>query len=201
MIEENEKAYLVMEYHDGHTLTEEIRKNGKWSMEKTVRTFIPVMQTLERMHKSDVIHQDINPDNLIVKQDGTLAFIGFGTIKYDNNSAFTKSAILKHVYSPPEQRDAGTDMKSTVDIYALAATMYYAITGAEPEDVLSRLLFDELKKPSEIGADILPAAEKALLSCMELRPEDRTESVREIREAFEAAYPDNREDEKEMVAY
>ena len=188
--EDNEKAYLIMEYLDGKTLAEVIRQEGKWPTEKAVRAFVPVMHALERMHEKGVIHRDISPDNLIVRPDGSLVLMDFGSAKQKNDITVTQGVVFKSIYSPPEQREAGTIARSTTDVYALAATLYFAVTGTEPEDVLSRLLFDELKKPSESGSDILQAAEGILLSGMELRPEDRTKTVQEMREALETVYPD-----------
>ena len=198
--EENEKAYLVMEYIDGKTLAKAVRQNGKWPAEKAVRAFVPVMHALERMHKSGVIHRDISPDNLIMRPNGSLVLMDFGAAKQENDTSVTQGAVYKSIYSPPEQREADAITRSTTDVYALAATLYFAITGTEPEDVLSRLLFDELKKPSEAGSDILPSAEAAILSGMELRPENRTQTVQEIREALEAVYPDLTEEEKNAIA-
>lgn len=197
--EENEKAYLVMEYLDGKTLAEVIRQGGKWPTEKAVHTFVPVMHTLERIHKTGVIHRDISPDNLIVRPDGSLVLMDFGAAKQESDTSVTQGTVYKSIYSPPEQREVGTIARSAADVYALAATLYFAITGTEPEDVLSRLLFDELKKPSEAGSDILPTAEAALLSGMELWPEDRTQTVQEMREALEAVYPDLTEEEKNTI--
>ena len=197
--EENGKAYLVMEYLDGKTLAKAVRQSGKWPAEKAVHAFVPVMHALEHMHKTGVIHRDISPDNLIVRPDGSLVLMDFGTAKQESDTSVTQGAVYKSIYSPPEQREAGTTARSTTDVYALAATLYFAITGTEPEDVLSRLLFDELKRPSEAGSDILPAAEAALLSGMELRPEDRTQTVQEMRKALEAVYPDLTEEEKNAI--
>lgn len=198
--EENGKAYLVMEYLDGKTLEEVIRQGGKWTTEKAVRAFVPVMHALERMHETGVIHRDISPDNLIVRPNGTLVLMDFGAAKQESDTSVTQGAVYKSIYSPPEQREVGSIARSAADVYALAATMYFAVTGTEPEDVLSRLLFDELKKPSETGSDILQVAEAALLSGMELRPEDRTQTIREMREALEAVYPDLTEEEKNKIA-
>lgn len=193
---ENGKAYMVMEYLEGVTLAEEIKRNGKWTSEKTVQAFIPVMHALERMHKAGVIHRDISPDNLMVKPDGALVLMDFGAAKEVSTNNYTQTSIYKSVYSPPEQRDIGMTLGSYTDVYALCAAIYYCITGNEPEDSLSRLLFDELKNPSEAGADILPRAEKALLKGLELKCEDRIQEVNLLREELEAVYPDLTEEER-----
>ncbi len=196
---ENGKSYLVMEYLDGQTLAQEIKTKGKWNTEKTVRSFVPVMKAIKRMHEAGVIHRDISPDNLMVRPDGSLVLMDFGAAKDFAANNYTQTSVYKSVYSPPEQRDTGVTLGSYTDIYALCATLYFCITGTEPEDAFSRLLFDELKKPSEIGSDILPPAEKTLLKGMELACEDRLQSVEELRSELEAVYPDLSEEEKKAA--
>ena len=95
--EENEKACLVMEYLTGRTLSEAVRKDGKWPAEKAVRAFAPVMRALERMHGAGVIHRDISPDNLMVRPDGTLVLMDFGAVKEQSDAAFTQAAVYKSV--------------------------------------------------------------------------------------------------------
>ena len=193
---ENDKTYMVMEYLDGITLSNEIRKNGKWSTEKTVRTFAPLMDALTKMHKAGVIHRDISPDNLMYMPDGSLVLMDFGAAKEIHENNYTRTSIYKSVYSPPEQRETGVTLGPYSDIYALCATIYYCITEREPEDSLSRLLFDELKKPSETGADILPGAEKILLKGLELNCEDRIQDISDLKNELETVYPDLSEEEK-----
>ena len=194
--EQDGTAYIVMEYLDGIPLSLAIRQNGKWPMEKAVRSFSPIMKTLEHIHQAGVIHRDISPDNLMLMPDGSLILMDFGAAKEIHEQNVTKTSIYKSVYSPPEQRESGITLGSYTDIYALAATIYFCVTGQEPEDALSRLLFDELKKPSECGAEIKPGSEKALLKALELDPDVRTQEIAELREQLEKDYPDLTEEEK-----
>lgn len=197
---ENGKAYMVMEYLDGTTLAEEIRKNGKWSTEKTVRIFSPVMDALARMHQAGVIHRDISPDNLMLMPGNKLVLMDFGAVKAFSENNYTQTPVYKSVYSPPEQRETGVTLGPYSDVYALCATIYFCITGTEPEDSLSRLLYDELKKPSEIGSDILPRAEKTLLKGLELLCEDRIPDAARLKLELEAVYPDLTEEERKAEA-
>ncbi|MBR6090329.1 MAG: serine/threonine protein kinase, partial [Anaerolineaceae bacterium] len=191
-------AYIVMEYLDGIPLALEIRQKGKWDTEKTVHSFIPVMKALEHMHQAGVIHRDISPDNLMVLPDGKLILMDFGAAKEIHKQNVTMTSIYKSVYSPPEQRESGITLGSYTDVYALCATIYFCITGQEPEDALSRLLFDELKKPSECGAEIKSGSEKALLDGLELDSANRTQDVAELRKQLENDYPDLTEEEREI---
>lgn len=192
-------ACIVMEYLDGVTLREHISKEGPWEVETAVRRFTPIMEALERIHASGIIHRDISPDNLMILEDGSLKLLDFGAAKNYVNVTVTKMGVYKSSYSPPEQME-GNGMPGTfTDVYSLCATFCYCITGKDPEDVLSRLLFDELKKPSEIGAAIEPQAEKLLLKGLKLDSSERLQTVTELREGLNAIYPDLTEEERKAA--
>ena len=198
--EDETKAYIVMEYLEGSKVREHILKDGKWSMEKTVRAFTPVMNALKKVHASGVIHGDISPDNLIILADGTMKLIDFGSAKHFDQNTMTLSGVYKSSYSPPEHIEGNGKTGPYTDIYSLCATMYFCITGSDPEDVLSRLLFDELEVPSRSGAEILPQAEKCLMKGLALDSEDRIQNVDELLNTLLRYYPDLTEEEKKAAA-
>ena len=198
--EDDKQAYIVMEFLEGTTLREHILKDGKWPMEKTVRVFTPVMNALIRIHGSGLIHRDISPDNLMILQDGTMKLLDFGSAKRFDQNTMTMSGVYKSSYSPPEHIEGNGKTGPYTDIYSLCATMYFCITGSDPEDVLSRLLFDELEVPSRLGADILPQAEKCLMKGLALDSEDRIQNVDELLNTLLRYYPDLTEEEKKAAA-
>ena len=198
--EDNGTAYIVMEYLDGTDLSRQIAEDGKWPAEKTIRSFVPVMKALERMHERNVIHRDVSPDNIKYMPDGSLILLDFGAVKDISVTQHTEYKIYKNVYSPPEQRNTLEELGSFSDVYSLCATIYYCITGKEPEDSLSRLLGLELERPREAGSDIEPAAEDILMHGLEPDPRERIRTVAELREALEKFYPDLSEEEKKERA-
>lgn len=193
--EENDTAYIVMEFLEGENLRECIEKNGKWTMEETVQQMAPVMETLEHMHRNNVIHRDISPDNIMVLKDGNLKLLDFGAAKQYEDSTLSR-LVVKASYSPPEQMDAKGMFGSWSDVYSICAAMYFCITGKNPEDAISRLMMDDLKKPSEHGADILPAAEKTLMSGMALDSSKRIQGMAQLRKDLEKTYPILTEEER-----
>ena len=197
--EDNGTAYIVMEYLDGTDLSRQIAEDGKWPAEKTIRSFVPVMKALERMHERNVIHRDVSPDNIKYMPDGSLILLDFGAVKDISVTQHTEFKIYKNVYSPPEQRNTLEELGSFSDVYSLCATIYYCITGKQPEDSLSRLLGLELESPREAGSDIVPAAEDILMHGLEPDPRDRIRTVTELREALEKFYPDITEEEKKEI--
>ena len=195
--EANATAYIVMEYLDGITLRELIPKDGCWTMEKIVRCFGPVMESMERVHDAGVIHRDISPDNLMFMPDGTLKLLDFGAARKFSNMQTTHSVIFKPYFSAPEQRDERGVLGSWTDVYGMCSTMYFCLTGKEPVDMLSRLLHDDMKRPSSQGADILPQAERILMKGLELDRHVRVQNMGTLRTELEKVYPPITEDEKE----
>ena len=194
--EDNETAFIVMEFLDGITLSEDVQKHGFWSIEKAAQAFIPIMKVLERIHLKGVIHRDISPDNLMLMPDGTLRLMDFGATKDLFAQGFSQNAFYKSCYSPYEQHEVGGTLGVYSDVYSLCATFYYCITGVEPPDALSRVYYDELKAPSKIiqenhldEASITTDVEKCLLKGMAVSSAERIPSVTIFRELLESEYP------------
>ena len=196
--DESGTAYIVMEYLEGETLRSNIERNGRWDIEDAVRRMSPVMKTLGRMHKKGVIHRDISPDNLMVMDDGRLVLLDFGAARQYEDSTLSR-LVVKASYSPPEQMDAKGIFGSWSDVYSVCAAIYFCVTGTNPEDAISRLMLDELKKPSELGAKILPAAEKTLMNGMALDSKERIKSMEQLMSELEKAYPPLTPEEKHAL--
>lgn len=193
--EDDDTAYIVMEYLEGHTLREYVNNNTLLTMEETVRLLSPLMEVLAKMHGDGIVHRDISPDNLMILEDGSLKLLDFGAAKEYRDKRVTK-LIYKANYSPPELRDEEGNIGRWSDVYSMCATIYFCISGQDPEDVVSRLLLDELQPPSSLGIDILPPAEKILLLGMEPKPGDRLQDMGELRSGLETYYPVISEEEK-----
>lgn len=198
-LQEDDAAFLVMEYLDGITLREYIERSGKLPTETVINLFRPIFAALEQIHSAGVIHRDISPDNLMVLGEGPdirLKLMDFGAARNYEGANVTHSVIYKPNYSPPEQMDPGGVMGSFTDVYALCGTICYCITGKAPEDVISRLLLDELEPPSALGADILPAAEKILMRGLALDSDERIRDIPSLTSQLYKIYPDLSEEEK-----
>ena len=183
--EENNTAYMVMEYLDGETLKSRIDREGSLSVRETVNLFLPVMRSLENVHARELIHRDISPDNVYLTKTGA-KLIDFGAAR-QMSSEFNKSisVMLKGGYSPEEQYRRNGVQGPWTDVYSLAATMYTCITGVVPDDAVERLLEDKLVRPSALGVSISDSMETAILKGMSVRSKDRFQTVREMIEALE----------------
>jgi len=178
--EANGTAYLVMEYVDGIPLHEVLRRNGPMKAEELMPKLPRLLADLEVMHKARVIHRDISPDNIILMPDGKLKLLDFGSARSVQDGK-SMTVMLKTGFSPVEQyQSKGQDAHT--DVYALAATIYYCLTGVVPPSSVDRLDKDTLVSPNQHGAMLSAQQEQALLEGMAVQPKFRPRSMKEFSE-------------------
>lgn len=191
--QENQTAYLVMEYVQGISLRSWLEQHGEVSFEEALRMLKPVVLALAGIHKKGLLHRDITPDNLMVGENGTVKLLDFGSARSylrEKDSEMTQTVLLKSGYAPPEQYDGKSVQGPWTDLYALCATMYEMITGCMPEDAIQRQIRDELEAPSAYGAKITPEQEEHLLKRgLALDERERYASVAEFSADF---YPEEK---------
>ena len=190
--EENNTAYMVMEYLKGADLRRYVRmKGGRISLEKALTVMRPIMGALQRVHEESLVHRDISPDNIMLLPGGAIKLLDFGAAREVLNAAPDKQlshsteAVLKHGFAPIEQYQTSGTLGPWTDVYALTATMYYCLTGTVPPEVHKRLLEGALLQwtdvPGLTGEQI-----KTLEQAMAILPTDRIRSVKELEEALYA---------------
>lgn len=185
--EANSTAYIIMDYLEGDNL-KAFLEDRRLSPDEAFECMQPIMDALEQIHAEHVIHRDISPDNIMRLSDGALCLMDFGAARViDFNDQHTVSMVLKAGYAPQEQYRAKGKLGPWTDIYALCATIYKAVTGITPDESLQRLFEDELKWPSELGVPITAAQEAILKKGMAPKPEDRYQSIAELRADLQQA--------------
>lgn len=179
---ENNTAYIVMEYVDGITLKEYLKSQGGIiSVEMTLRIMEPVIKSLGIVHAEGIIHRDISPDNIMISNKNELKLLDFGAArKFLNNNDKSMSIMLKPGYAPEEQYRSSAKQGPFTDIYALCATLYKMITGKTPIESLERLSQDNILWPSQMGININPNIENAIRKGMAVNASDRIKSIKEL---------------------
>lgn len=172
-VETNNTAYIIMEYLEGVTLGRYLKQNGVMTADRAFGMLMPVMESLEKIHRTGIIHRDISPENIMVMSDRSLKLMDFGAARDFESDDKSLSVILKHGYAPEEQYRRRGEQGPWTDVYAMCATIYRCITGKTPAESVDRLYRDSLQRPSEIGATISPALENVLMYGMAVRKEDR----------------------------
>ena len=127
--EENDTAYIIMEYLEGENLSDKIRSGEKFEASEIFKLFLPMMNTLDKMHRENIIHRDITPENVRILPDGTLILMDFGSARYYSGmEKKTMSVQFKPGYAPFEQYNKNGNQGPWTDVYGLCATIYKCIT-------------------------------------------------------------------------
>ena len=188
--EEEHINFIVMEYIDGKTLKEIIKENGKLSSVKTVNIVYQVARALESAHKSNIIHRDIKPDNIMITEDNMVKVMDFGIAKVDDLRTSTNSNVMGTVrYLSPEQAKGNTADCRT-DIYSLGIVMYEMVTGQVPYNAESFIsiammhIQEPVIPPKEIISDIPENINQIILKCMQKEPIKRYQTAREMADVL-----------------
>ena len=176
--QENQTAYIVMEYLEGKTLKTYLSEVEKLSVDEAKDILHPILIALKDVHEQGIIHRDIAPDNIFLTNDGRVKLLDFGASRFATTShSKSLSVIIKQGYAPIEQYRSRGDQGPWTDVYSLAATFYKMITGVTPEDSMERVEKEDLKAPSKLGVDIPKNVENALMNALNIKFEDRTQNI------------------------
>ncbi|MBL8884121.1 MAG: serine/threonine protein kinase [Hyphomicrobium sp.] len=177
----NNTAYMVLQWEEGQSLKAWLKSLGRAPRQKELdRIIAPLLDALETIHKADFLHRDIAPDNIIIRKSGEPVLIDFGAARGDiaaHSKTKTVSALVKPGYSPYEQyAETSRQQGPWTDIYALAATLYHAITGKRPPDSPSRMLTDEFVPSAQAAlssyrSTFLEAIDRGLALAVDARPQ------------------------------
>ncbi|MBC7996433.1 MAG: serine/threonine protein kinase [Leptolyngbya sp.] len=131
---EDYRGYLVMDYVRGDSLKQLTDRQGPQDEQQVIVWAIQVLETLSYMHQLSppVVHRDITPDNLMLQEDGNIKIVDFN-VAYQVDSSSTATVVGKHAYIPAEQFRGKPCPQS--DIYSLGGTIFYLLTGKEPEPI------------------------------------------------------------------
>lgn len=140
IFEANNTAYYVMEYLEGETLQEYVRRRGSLNYDETLTHLRPIIDAVCTLHKNNITHYDIKPGNIILTRDANDSLrpvlIDFGLSKhYDNDGLDTSTLNIpgySQGYAPLEQYAGLKQYTPQADVYALAATMFFCLTGQKP---------------------------------------------------------------------
>ena len=183
--EENNTAYIVMEYLDGLALRDYLtQQGGKLTVEESLEIVRPVMDALIAIHEKGIVHRDIHPGNIFITANRRVKLLDFGAARLSTGEdEATLTVVVTQGYASPEQYRTKSKQGPFTDVYGLGATLFKMITGVLPEEALDRQVKDNLKKPSELGADVTENLNRATMKAMALKPEIRFQKVADFRDA------------------
>ena len=192
LFRENETAYIVMDFVEGETLKARLKRTGPmpWAQAKAI--FRPAIQAMEKVHQAGLIHRDLSPDNIMLTPNGQVKILDLGAAKDLNvNSGASSMQVAKSGFSPFEQYTQRGGSGPWTDVYAMAATIYFTLTGKLPPAAMDRIEEDTISWNLP-GLDALPAsALSALQKALAVTAKKRTQSMEELEKGlFDEAPPD-----------
>ena len=187
VFEENGTAYYVMDYIDGESLKDRMRRLGHGMPEAEALGYIRQMaDALAYVHSTGRLHLDIKPGNIMIDRDGRAILIDFGVSKqYEAESGENHSTLLGVTpgYSSPEQKSGEMKHFSPAsDIYSLGATLYNLLTGKVVPTTDLRISGEPLPP---LPADITSATRQAIEAALQLEKDRRPQSIAEFLEILD----------------
>ncbi len=195
-ISDSEGLYFVsMEYFSGATLKEMIKNHGACSLAQGAQIVFQICDGLESAHRQGVIHRDLKSQNVIVNDAGELKIIDFGLASCAHQEGMTATGLILGTpeYMAPEQV-AGKKVDERADIYSFGIILYEIFTGKVPfsGDSAIAVGFQQLReeplRPSEINPRISARLENVILKALRKSPDERYNSISEIREELEQVF-------------
>lgn len=173
---------LVMAYVEGKTLYERWRGASPLGEDEAVRIFQKLAVALHQVHQAGIFHCDIHPGNIILQRTGEPVLIDFGSAKRLQPATVTVTTTINESFSPYEQRNSENSPKATLDVYGLAASLFFAVTGTKPLPSINRKLYgDTLAFSSTTESAPSQWLRKAILKGMALEEQNRPSNM----QAFE----------------
>ncbi len=205
--EDHGKYFIVMEYVEGKTLKQLIKRRGSITLPEVVDIMLQLTSAIAKAHESYIIHRDIKPQNVIILEDGRVKVMDFGIAAQlgSNELTQTNSVMGTVYYLPPEQANGGvSDFKG--DIYSLGILMFELIAGRvpfkgdSPVEVAIKHIKNPLPDLTKIIPDLPNSVFNVILKACAKNPMNRYKSALEMHNDLKTVLDEDRFDE-ELVQY
>ncbi len=197
--------YIVMEFIDGITLKQLLKKRGSLTLSETLDIMSQLTDGMSHAHDSYIIHRDLKPQNIMIKDDGQIKITDFGIAMALNSTQLTQTnSVMGSVhYLPPEQASGkGATVKS--DIYSMGIIFYELLTGKLPfkgenaVEIALKQMRDPLPSIRKDNPEIPQSIENIILKATAKNPKNRYEDSREMHEDLLTALDEDRMNEEKI---
>ena len=204
--EDDGKYYIVMEYVEGKTLKNLVKKRGALTLPEIIDIMTQLTSAIACAHDSNIIHRDIKPQNVLIKENGIVKITDFGIAMALNSNELTQTnSVMGSVhYLPPEQANGrGATVKS--DIYSLGIVMFELLTGTLPfrgdnaVEIAIKQMKNQIPSVCSINDKIPQSVENIILKACAKNPKNRYNTVVEMYHDIETCLDEDRIDEKRYV--
>ena len=198
--------YIVMEYVEGKTLKQLLKKRGSLTLSEAIDIMLQLTDGMAHAHDSYIVHRDLKPQNIMIQDDGQIKITDFGIAMALNSTQLTQTNyVMGSVhYLPPEQAAGkGTTIKS--DIYSMGIIFYELLTGELPfkGDSAVEIALKQMKEPlpdvHKLNNDIPQSIENIILKSTAKNPKNRYDDAKSMHNDLLTALNDDRINEEPYV--
>ena len=191
LMEKGVGMVLVMEYLDGETLEQRLRRTGPLSANEAVKIFDQAACGVEHIHLMGIVHQDLKPANVFLTAEGQVKLLDFGVAKLMDGQDFEQAGTMLGtlLYISPEQIK-GRQVDQRSDIYTLGITLFEAVTGRLPFErktnyaLMHAHVQENPPMPRQYQTEIPRELEKVILKAIAKEPQRRFQTISEFRKAL-----------------
>lgn len=183
VIEDENTFLIVMDYIEGNPLSAKLKEEGAMPQDVVIEWSKQLCGVLGYLHSREpgIIYRDMKPSNIMLKPDGNVTLIDFGTAREFKQRNLEDTTCLGTVgYAAPEQFGGMGQTDARTDIYCLGATLYHLITGCNPSEPPY-----EIRSICEINPSLSSGLDNIIQKCIQRNPEDRYQSAVELMYALE----------------
>ena len=199
VFDENGTSYMVMPFIEGRSLQSIVEKNGPLTSPEAVNFVAQITNAVGYIHEKHILHRDIKPDNIMITADFKAILIDFGSAReFEQDKTQMHTSMLTHGYAPTEQYTANSRKGSYTDIYAIGATLYFVLTGQVPLQAAARMT-EKMPEPKELNPDIPDEINRTILKAMQLKAENRHQTVKDFMDDLLNIRPTELVDESVVI--
>ena len=183
VIDTDESFIIIMDYIQGNSLNKALDEFGAQPQDEVIKWAKQLCDVLGYLHTRTppIIYRDMKPANVMLKPDGNISLIDFGTAREYKEKNLADTTCLGTVgYAAPEQFGGMGQTDARTDIYCLGATLYHLVTGKNPCEPPY-----EIRPIREINPNLSSGLERIILKCTQRDPNDRYQSAAELMYALE----------------
>ncbi len=195
-IEQGGNHFMVMEYVEGTTLDDLLKKHKTLSAEFLVPVFIQALEGLQHAHRKNIFHRDIKPSNIMITQDGKVKLMDFGIAKVAGEQKMTQvNKIVGTVEFMAPELIQGKEASAASDLYATGVTLYEMISGKLPFEsdtdfnLMQAILKEKVKSPDRLNASVPRALADIIMKSLEKNPASRYADARSFQQALSMTFP------------
>ena len=198
--------YIVMEYVEGQTLKQLLKKRGSLTLSEAIDIMLQLTDGMAHAHDSYIIHRDLKPQNIMIQDDGQIKITDFGIAMALNSTQLTQTnSVMGSVHYLPPEQEAGKGSTIKSDIYSMGIIFYELLTGSLPfkgesaVEIALKQMKDPLPDVHVLNKDIPQSIENIILKATAKNPKNRYNDVKEMHNDLLTALNDDRMNEEPYV--